>query len=156
MRRSGPEGVSVDFLPFIWLLAGVLLMGLELLTPGFVVIFFGIGAIITGLLSFIPGIRDSLLLQFLIWAGSSLLSLGLLRRFFTKTFRGKEITDDGSDQYVGRTAEVVEAITQKKSGRVSFQGTTWKAITYDEDIAPGDTVEIMKKDNLTLIVSKRE
>jgi membrane protein implicated in regulation of membrane protease activity len=147
----------VDFLPYIWLLAGVLLIGLELLTPGFVVVFFGIGALITGILSLIiPGMSNSLLAQFLTWAASSLLSLALLRRFFKKTFGGKEITDDGSDEYVGQTAEVVEAITQKKPGRVSFQGTTWKAITYDEDIAPGDTVEIMKKDNLTLVVSKRD
>ena len=147
----------MDFLPYLWLLAGVLLIGLELLTPGFVVIFFGIGALLTGLLSLlIPGLSASLLLQFLIWGGSSLLSLFALRRFFKRTFRGKEIEDTGQDEFVGQTAEVIEAVTQKKPGRVSFQGTTWKAVTYDSDLAAGDSVEIMKKENLTLIVSKRE
>ncbi len=147
----------MDFLPLLWLLAGVLLIGLELLTPGFVVIFFGIGALLTGLLSLlIPGLSSSVLLQFLIWGGSSLLSLFALRRFFKRTFRGKEIEDNGQDEFVGQTAQVTEAITQKKPGRVSFQGTTWKAITYDSDLTAGDSVEIMKKDNLTLIVSKRE
>jgi membrane protein implicated in regulation of membrane protease activity len=147
----------MDFLPLLWLLAGVLLIGLELLTPGFVVIFFGIGALLTGLLSLlIPGLSASVLLQFLIWGGSSLLSLFALRRFFKRTFRGKEIEDNGQDEFVGQTAQVTEAITQKKPGRVSFQGTTWKAVTYDSDLTAGDSVEIMKKDNLTLIVSKRE
>ncbi|OGP59493.1 MAG: hypothetical protein A2V67_04945 [Deltaproteobacteria bacterium RBG_13_61_14] len=147
----------MEFLPYLWLLAGVLLIGLELLTPGFVVIFFGIGALLTGLLSLlIPGFSASLLLQFLVWGASSLLSLFAFRRLFKRTFRGKVIEDDGHDEFVGQTAEVIEPISQKKAGRVSFQGTTWKAITYDSDVAAGDSVEIMKKDNLTLIVSKRE
>ena len=50
----------------------------------------------------------------------------------------------------------MQKITEKKSGRVQFQGTSWKAITYDTSCKPGDSVEIMKKDNLTLIVSKKE
>lgn len=147
----------MDWLPYIWILAGVLLAGLELLTPGFVVIFFGIGAVITGILSlFIPGLSQNLLIQFLIWAATSVGSLGIFRRFFKKTFRGKVIEDDGADEYVGQIAEVTEAISQTKPGWVKFQGTAWKAITYDAPLAPGDTVEIMKKDNLTLVVSKRE
>jgi membrane protein implicated in regulation of membrane protease activity len=147
----------MDFLPYIWLLVGVLLIGLELLTPGFVVVFFGIGALINGLLSLlIPGLSLNFLIQFLLWGGTSLLSLLALRRFFKRTFRGKEIADDGHDEFVGQTAEVIEAVTQKKPGRVSFQGTTWKAVTYDSDLAAGDSVEIMKKENLTLVVSKRE
>jgi membrane protein implicated in regulation of membrane protease activity len=147
----------MEFLPYIWLLAGVLLIGLELLTPGFVVIFFGIGALITGLLSLlIPGFSASLLLQFITWGATSLLSLFAFRRFFKRTFRGKVIEDTGEDEFVGQTAEVIEAVTHNKPGRVSFQGTTWKAVTYDSDLSAGDSVEIMKKDNLTLIVSKRE
>lgn len=147
----------MDFLPYIWILAGVLLAGLELLTPGFVVIFFGIGAVITGVLSlFIPGLSADLLIQFLIWAASSVGSLALFRRFFKKTFRGKVIEDDGRDEYVGQIAEVTDAISPDKPGWVKFQGTSWKAITYDAPLKPGDTAEIMKKDNLTLVVSKRE
>jgi membrane protein implicated in regulation of membrane protease activity len=146
----------MDFLPYLWLLAGVLLIGLELLTPGFVVVFFGIGALITGILSLlIPGMPGAFLAQFLTWGATSLLSLIALRRFFTRTFRGKEIADDGHDEFVGQTVEVIEAITHNKAGRVRFQGTTWKAVTYDSDLAAGDSAEIMKKDNITLIVSKQ-
>ncbi|HEQ71189.1 MAG TPA: NfeD family protein [Spirochaetia bacterium] len=147
----------MEFLPYLWILAGVILAGMELLTPGFVVIFFGIGAVITGLLSLlIPGLSESIFLQSLIWAFSSFLTLGIFRRFFKRTFRGKEIADDGLDEFVGNQAKAVESISPKKPGRVLFQGTTWKAITYDTPIKKGDIVEIMKKDNLTLIVSKIE
>jgi membrane protein implicated in regulation of membrane protease activity len=147
----------MDFLPYLWLLAGILLIGLELVAPGFVIVFFGLGALVTGLLSLlIPGLSGAWIPQLIIWGASSLLSLGLLRRFFKNTFRGKVIEDDGSDDYVGQFAEVTEPISAVKPGRVKFQGTSWKAMTFDTDLVPGDTVEIMKKDNLTLMVSKRE
>ncbi|RPJ05870.1 MAG: NfeD family protein [Spirochaetaceae bacterium] len=147
----------MDFIPYLWILIGVILSGLELLTPGFVVIFFGIGAVITGLLSLIiPGMNTNILAQFITWIASSFLSLGIFRKFFKKVFMGKEISDDGTDEYVGQTATVTEPVTEKKPGRVTFHGTTWKAITFDQACEPGDIVEIMKKDNLTLIVSKRD
>jgi len=139
----------MDFIPYLWVLAGILLACLEIFTPGFVVIFFGIGALMTGILALIfPGLNQNLLWQFIIWAISSVGSLALFRRFFKKTFHGKEI--------IGQVAEVTETVSPSKAGWVKFQGTLWKAISYDATCHPGDVVEIMKKDNLTLIVSKRE
>ncbi|MBN1524691.1 MAG: NfeD family protein [Spirochaetales bacterium] len=147
----------MDFLPYLWILAGIILSGLELLTPGFVVIFFGIGAVLTGLLSLvIPGMAENFIAQAIVWIISSFSSLFIFRRFFKRTFQGKEIADTGEDEFVGHEARVTENISQKRPGRVQFQGTSWKAITYDHSCKPGDTVEIMKKDNLTLIVSKKE
>jgi inner membrane protein len=147
----------MEYSPYIWLLAGVLLMGLELLTPGFVVFFFGIGALMTGLLSLlIPGLSSSILAQLLTWSAGSLLSLFIFRRFFKKIFSGKVIEDPGTDEFVGQTAEVLEPITRNNPGRISFQGTTWKALTAGPDLAPGDRVTITKKDNLTFTVVKRE
>lgn len=147
----------MDFIPYLWILAGIVLVGVEFFTPGFVVIFFGMGALLTGILTLIiPGLNQNILWQFIIWALSSVSTLFIFRRFFKKTFRGKEIADDGSDEFVGQLAEVTETLTPSKPGWVKFQGTLWKAISYDATCQPGDIVEIMKKDNLTLIVSKRE
>ncbi|MBN2531712.1 MAG: NfeD family protein [Spirochaetales bacterium] len=144
-----------SYIALIWLIAGLLMIGVEFIIPGFVIFFFGVGAIILSALTWlIPALRNNFILQLIIWLISSGFALGFFRKFFSKIFKGKVQKDTGEDEFVCKTAEVIEPINQNKPGRVSFEGTTWKAITYDENIKAGDIVEILKKDNLTLIVRK--
>ena len=132
---------------------GLIFIGAEFFVPGVVVVFFGAGALLTSLLSaIIPGIKSSMGLQIILWLASSSLSLALLRRYFAKVFRGKTLTTDGSDPS-GKSAQVIERITPQTPGRVHYQGTTWKASSYNESFESGDTVEILKQDGLTLIVT---
>ena len=49
----------------IWLLVGVLCIGLELIIPGLVIIFFGFGAVFTSVFSLIPFINLLLFLRVL-------------------------------------------------------------------------------------------
>jgi len=145
----------MGYIPLIWLIAGLLLIGAEFIIPGFVIFFFGVGAIIISALTWlIPGFQSNFILQIIIWLSTSMLTLGFLRKFFSKIFKGKEQGDTGEDEFVCKQATVIEPIEKNKSGRVSFEGTTWKAIAYDENLKAGDIVEILKKDNLTLIVTK--
>ncbi len=139
---------------FIWAVIGLLFIGSEFFVPGLVIIFFGAGALLTSLFSaIIPGVRWNLALQIVIWLASSGLSLVFLRKYLSKVFRGKTLVSDGSDPS-GKTAQVTERITPKVHGRVHFQGTTWKATSYNESFEPGETVEILKEEGLTLIVTK--
>ena len=79
------------YIPLIWLIAGLLMIGAEFIIPGFVIFFFGVGAIIlSGLTWLIPGLQSNYLLQFIIWIASSGLTLAFLRKFFSKIFKGKE------------------------------------------------------------------
>ncbi|RKX88290.1 MAG: NfeD family protein [Spirochaetes bacterium] len=139
--------------PFLWSLLGLLLIAAEMFIPGFVIFFFGSGAIITGFLSIlVPGLSSNFALQGLIWILSSVFSFGFFRKKFAKIFRGtllnKEINSD-----LGHTVKVIEAITPEKPGRVRFQGTSWKAISYTESFEPGVMVDIVKEENLTFVVS---
>jgi membrane protein implicated in regulation of membrane protease activity len=137
--------------PFVWAILGILLMAAETLTPGFWVIFFGAGGMVTaGLTSLVPGLADRLHLQVLVWLGSSSLLLALLRRTLQRRFGGRRAPEDA----VGSRALVVEAIAPGKPGRIRFAGTTWRAESYDEEIAAGETVEILAQDNLTYFVSR--
>jgi membrane protein implicated in regulation of membrane protease activity len=56
----------------------------------------------------------------------------------------------------GRKAEVVESITQTRVGRVRFQGSYWRArfamLHTQQDAYPGELVEIIGREGLTLIV----
>ena len=140
---------------FIWALLGLVLVLAEFFVPGLVVIFFGAGALVTAIISAIlPGVRGSMVLQIVIWLATSGLCLGLLRKYLSKVFRGRMITEAGEDDVVGKAAEVVEVITPDKPGRVRFEGTTWAAESYTETFNPGDRVEILKQENITLIVTR--
>lgn len=146
-----------SYLPYLWLILGLVCIGLEFIIPGFVIFFFGAGAVIMAVLTgLIPGLSAHIPLQIIIWLATSVMTLGFFRRFFRGTFRGKLIKSDDEEEFRGKLATVVESLRENHPGRVTFQGTTWKAVTYDEPAAAGDTVEIIKKENLTLIVSRRE
>lgn len=139
--------------PFLWTLLGLLLIASEMIVPGFVIFFFGTGAVMTGILSgIIPGLSGNFAFQGLIWILSSILSFGFFRKKFAKIFKGT-ILNKEIDSDVGRAAEVIEAISPEKPGRVRYQGTSWKAISYTESFEPGDKVDIVKEENLTFIVS---
>jgi inner membrane protein len=138
---------------FLWSLLGLILIAAEMFIPGFVIFFFGSGAIITGFLSaLIPGLSSSFTLQGIIWITSTILSFTFFRKKFSRIFRGtilnKAITSD-----VGRSVKVIEAISPDKPGRVRYQGTSWKASSYTESFNVGDKVDIIQEDNLTFIVS---
>jgi len=140
----GPE-------PFVWAIIGILLMAAESLTPGFWVIFFGAGGLVTGALTWlVPGLSGRLHLQVLLWLGSSSVLLALLRRVLQSRFGGRRVPEDS----IGSRALVVEAVAPGRPGRIRFAGTTWRAESYDEEIAAGETVVILARDNLTYFVSR--
>lgn len=140
---------------FLWALAGLILIGAEFLVPGFVIFFFGVGALITALLTgVVPGLASHLGLQALIWLASTGLFVGFLRKRFTRIFRGTLIEGGVGNNEIGRRAVVTERITPDEPGRVKLGGTTWKAISYTEVFEVGDSVDIIEKDNLTFTVTR--
>ena len=93
-----------------------------------------------------------MVLQILIWLGASGLSLALLRRYLSRVFKGGTLIEDGSEPS-GKSAEVIKAISPDKPGRIRFEGTTWIAESYTESLQPGDAVEILEQNGLTMIVT---
>lgn len=140
----------------VWSLVGLLAILSEFVVPEFVMFFVGIGALGTaGLVALVPGIGTSIPLQVLSWIVLTALSLIALRGRFKSAFGGT-IFDRSTRENAatGRKAVVTEAISPENPGRVRFQGTTWRAESYDEEHAEGDDVEILKQDGMTLIVTK--
>ncbi len=140
--------------PFLWTLLGLLFIGAEMAVTGFVVFFFGVGALTTGILSaVVPGLSGNYILQGILWIVSTVLSFGFFRKKFTKIFKGTVLNRE-NDRDVGQSAVVIEAIGPDKPGRVRYQGTSWKAVSYTETFDPGEKVDIIKEDNLTFVVTK--
>ncbi|MBU1638019.1 NfeD family protein [bacterium] len=146
--------------PLVWFIIALILMLLELAVPGVLLVFFGIGALVTSLLSWI-GVLQSTTAELLVFLFVSVVSLLLLRKKMQRTFRGKtKSVKDAElelDEFIGKTARVVEAINpSEQRGKVEFRGANWEA-QADVPIEPGTAVEIISRKNLTLIVKpKRE
>lgn len=145
---------------FVWALVGVSCIGLEMLLPGFVIFFFGMGALATALCSLMPPVAGALWLQIILFVFFSILSLVLLRRRFTRIFEGTVFNPSrvsGEEEGTGEMAEVVELIGPAREGRIRFRGTTWKARCATGEFAPGEfapgsMVKIVERDGMTYVV----
>lgn len=143
----------MDFALF-WSLIGLLLIASEMIIPGFTIFFFGAGALFTALVSLILP-RLGLGAQTLLWAGSSIAAFIFLRKRFRSVLKGTIIYRDAeADQYAGREAEVIDAISPDRPGRIRFQGTSWEAVSYDESIPAGEKALILRREGMRFIVGR--
>jgi membrane protein implicated in regulation of membrane protease activity len=139
----------------IWFIIGLVLFLLELVLPGFVIFFFGVGAWITALLCLVadPGIN----VQAIVFAFTSVLSLLLLRKIIQKKYfySREELSKEVEDEFSGREALALSDFEPGKTGKVEFKGTTWKAES-SSPVQKGDTVRIIEKENFKLIVEPKK
>ncbi len=135
----------------VWFIIGLVLFLLELVLPGFVIFFFGVGAWLTALLCLIanPGIN----LQVIVFAVTSVLSLLALRKMIQKRFfyTKEGLSESVEDEFTGKEALAITDFEPGKTGKVDFKGTTWKAES-ESPIHVGQRVIIKSKENFKLIV----
>ncbi len=141
-------------LDLLWFLIGLIFLFAELFAPGFVIIFFGIGAFITSLLTWLD-ITKSFQSQLLVFAFFSILSLLFLRKYFAKTFSGLVLGKKNQDlnSFVGEKAKTITDIKPIVGGKIEFHGTVWSAES-DIEIPKNEIVEIVTQNNLTLKVKQ--
>lgn len=140
---------------FVWAVIGIACIGLEMIMPGFVIFFFGMGALATALCTLVPFVADIVWLQVIVFVAFSTLSLVFLRRRFTRIFAGS-VFDSGKgnpeEEGIGGIAEVTETVGSVKDGRIRFMGTTWKARCREGEIPSGANARILGRDGMTYIV----
>ena len=129
----------------VWLIAGAVLCGLELLLPtAFVAFMMGISALIVALVSLVI---PNLGWQIILWLGLSISFIFLSRRFMPKAKQSRSIQD-------AVVAETLTAIAPGKEGRVIYEGNSWRARCADHQsaIAPDQRVYVVRREGTTLIV----
>ena len=138
----------------IWLIMGFICFVLEMALPGFIVIFFGIGAWITALACwFLPISVNQQLAIFLI---VSLITLLTLRRFIQRRFSGDDSAEtDGVSVVVGESVIVLEDIEPPKEGKIRYSGTQWRAIA-DEPVAKDSPAVIVAQEGSIIRVKRSE
>lgn len=145
--------MSLPSAEIIWFILGIAFFVVEMIMPGFVIFFFGIGAWATALILFFTPI--SLNVQLVIFLLTSLLSLFLLRKYIQKTFLGSK-KENEVDQILasdGENAVVTDAIKPPGQGKVKYSGTSWQAVA-DQEIEVGTIVTILSQDGLVMKVQK--
>ena len=125
----------------------------EFAMPGFVILFFGVGALLVAFLLLFFNL--TLNLQIILFLVLSFLSLVLLRKWLKAIFKGiltkKDAMPKNSESFVGERAVADCDISSGVLGKVEFHGTLWNAIS-DVPISKGTLVVIKKQNNLTFEV----
>lgn len=144
---------------FVWALVGIGCIGMEMLMPGFVIFFFGLGGLATALCSLVPAVAGVLWLQILIFLIFSTLSLIFLRKRFSLIFEGTVFDSRKSNKEeagIGKIAEVIETAGPVTEGRIRFQGTSWKAHTREGEISAGNRARITAREGMTYVIEPVE
>ena len=142
----------------LWTVLGLVLIVAEVFTSGFVLLWFGIGALVAAFASLI-GIHN-LGLQFLIFAAVSIGLTAASRTIFVNYFSREKTGDSlktGVDALLGKIGTVVSSSRGAlNEGAVKLSGSTWTAypVEGEEPLEAGERVLIERMEGASLYVRR--
>ena len=134
----------------IWLIiAGLFFIG-EIITVGFLVFWFGVGAIVAMIVSLFT---SNIIIQTAAFVISSTILL-FVTKPFVKKFVDIKPTNTNVFSIIGKKALVIKEINSvHSSGQIKINGEVWSAETENDEIIPeGSEVEIMRIKGVKAIV----
>ena len=143
---------------YIWLILAVLFIVAEMFTSGFVLLWFGIGALVAALLAFtgLVGLPFQILIFLVVSIALTIASRTILERFLLRGSPGRELKT-GVDTLPGRIGVVVEpskGVLQE--GAVRVFASTWRAfpVEGEEPLREGEQVQIERVDGASVYVRR--
>ena len=143
---------------YIWLILGVLFIIAEMFTSGFVLLWFGIGALVAALLAYtgLVGLPFQILVFLVVSIALTIASRTIFERFFMRGSPGGELKM-GLDTLPGRIGVVVEpskGVLQE--GAVRVFASTWRAFPAEgeEPLREGEQVEIERVEGASVYVRR--
>lgn len=135
---------------YIWLIIAGLFIIIEAFTSGFLIFWFGIGALVSMIASIFI---EDIFIQTIIFIISSVILIFATKPFVKKFTNSKTISTN-INSLIGKTGIVVKNIDNLASvGQVKINGELWSAKSINNQIIPDNTkVEIIKIDGVKLIV----
>ena len=136
---------------WLWMLLGLALVVLEVLTPGgFFALFFGIGALLVGALDGL-GMGGPDWLQWLLFSVLSIVSLLLFRGPLLARLKSWGRKPNGVDTLVGEVATLLDDLPADAIGKVELRGTAWSARNEErQSLHKGQRCRVQRVDGLTL------
>ena len=142
-----------QFMWIIWLAVFVIAIIIEATTAELVSIFFCAGALVSLIVSFIPGVNWWVeVILFVIISGASLLGL----RPLMNKFLNKEKRDTNIDEMIGKKGLMIKGCDELNHGEIKVNGVIWTAMSEDEkvEIKANEKVVIVGVNGNKLIVKK--
>lgn len=133
----------------VWLIiAGLFFIG-EMITVGFLVFWFGVGALLAMITSFFT---SNIIIQTTVFVISSAILL-LVTKPFVKKFVDVKSTNTNAFSIIGKKALVIKEINSHSVGQIKINGEVWSAESENnETILEGSEVEIVKINGVKAIV----
>jgi membrane protein implicated in regulation of membrane protease activity len=138
----------------IWLIIGVVLLGVEMVTLTAAFGILGVAALITAMLA---ALDLSTPVQLLAFTATSAMGIFVIRPFVRRHMLRSEPQQFGFEALVGRPAYVVSEVSGL-DGRVRIGGEEWTARAYDDTqvIPEGATAFVLEIRGSTALVYPRE
>lgn len=146
----------MQFLWWHWIVLGIVVVLLELAVPAFFLVWFGLGALIVGIvLLAVPGL--SFAWQVLIWVVCSLAFIWLWFKVFKPGFY-KTRSGMSKGAVIGEIGLVIRDIRPFEKGQIRFQkpmlgDEVWESIA-DEEIKSGERVKVLDVEGNILKVGR--
>jgi membrane protein implicated in regulation of membrane protease activity len=126
-----------------WMIAGLVLLALELIVPGGFFLWLGISGIATGLLAFVPGLTQPF--QWVIFGALGLVSVVLWRRYSRglKQETDQPFLNNRAERFVGHEA-VIDTPIVNGFGKLKLGDTDWRI--SGPDLSAGAKVRVVGHD----------
>ena len=139
---------------WLWGAIGIILLAVEMATGTFYILWFGIAAICVAIMmALIPDLSQAL--QFTMFAGLSLGSLAIWRRYYKKTSTNSRVGQAQGEE-IGRVGIVTQACGPNQNGQIQFtQGLMgsreWAAVSNEAiEVASHEPVTAVEGDAFRL------
>lgn len=136
----------------IWLIIAGVCFVIEMMTVGFLVFWFGVGALLTTIVSLI--FPDNIVLQTSIFVVSSTLLIFLTKPLVKKLSKSDKKIATNAYSVIGKKGIVTQDINETHGvGQIKVAGEVWSAKTTDGSIIEkGTQIEVINIDGVKAVV----
>lgn len=148
--------MDMQLLYWHWLVLGLFLIIAEIFIPSFTIMWFGLGAIVVGLVSL--AIDMSFNWQVLLWTVSSVAFTVLWFMVIKPKIADRNFEGLAKESAIGESGKVIKLPTETSNGRMRFTtavlGCDEWAFSCDAEVSLGDRLHIKEIAEDVLIVTK--
>ena len=145
---------EIEIVFWYWWVLALVLLGIEILAPGFFFLWMAIAGLITGIVLFLAP-ATSFEIQLVIFSVLSFASVVVWRRYAGKhpDETDHPLLNKRGAQYVGRTFTLIEAI-ENGQGKIKVDDSIWKV--YGKDCPIGSKVKVVAVQGTVFKVEKEQ
>jgi inner membrane protein len=136
--------------PWVWIIAGLILLGLELLAPGVFLVWFGIAALFTGVFAFVTDFGWQV--DLIVFVVLAIVAVIIGRRYFSGSGQSEQpLLNQRAQRHVGSVHVLADPVVDGQ-GRIRIDDTNWRIA--GPDLPSGTRVRVTAVDGAVLRVER--